>query len=135
MLCYTHWCFTYLLACLLTYLLTYLERVVILCRQWQDIDTQGATDAEVVRLSKGHQLLIIANCRSNAGMTRVMSIVYEWNIAKQQFISRQYVATRGAKSVQSLTVHSTIYVVFANSFDSVTQTSEIKSVFFCYFRF
>ena len=78
------------------------------------------------------QLLIVANCRSNAGLTRVMSTVYEWDSARRQFTSRQYLATRGAKSVQSLLVQSVNYVVFANNFDSVSQTSEIKSVF--YFR-
>ena len=58
-----------------------------------------------------------------------MSTVYEWNAASQQFTSHQYIATRGAKAVKLLTVHSINYVVFVNSFDSTTQTSEIKFVF------
>jgi len=57
-----------------------------------------------------------------------MSVAYEWHSARQVFTSRQYVATQGAKAVLSLVVHSVNYLVFANSFDSVSQTSEIKFV-------
>jgi len=100
-----------------------------LCWQWQDIDTQGASDAEVVKLSDHPQLLIIANSRSNTGLTRVMSTVYEWDSGRQRLSAVQYIATQGAKAVKFFTDHSVNYVAFANSFDSVLQASEIESVF------
>jgi len=59
-----------------------------------------------------------------------MSTVYEWDSTRQQFVSRQYIATHGAKAVQSVFVQSFNFVIFANSFDSVSQTSEIKFVAF-----
>ena len=85
----------------------------------------------MIKLANSPQLLIVANRLSNTGLTRVMSTVYEWDTARQQLRAVQYIATQGAKAVQFLTDHSVNYVVFANSFDSVTQASEIKSVFLC----
>jgi len=57
-----------------------------------------------------------------------MSTVYEWDSTSQQFVSRQYIATRGVKAVQSVFIESFNFVVFAHGFDSVSQTSEIKFV-------
>ena len=101
------------------------------CVQWQDVDTQGASDAEIVKLSSAdshhhhHHLLIVANSRSSAGLTRVMSTVHGWDSARRQFVSRQYIATQRAQTVRSLTVNSVHFVVFANTADSVTRTTEI----------
>ena len=65
-----------------------------------------------------------------------MSTVHEWDRSSQQFTSQQYIATRGAKAVQSVFVQSFNFIVFANSFDSVSQTSEIKFVSrsYCYLQ-
>jgi len=100
--------------------------------QWQDVDTQGASDVEVIKLVDRPQLLVIANSRSNSGLTRVMSTMYEWDAGRQQIRTVQYIATQGAKAVQFFTDHSINYVAFANSFDSISQAYEIKSVFLCF---
>jgi len=93
------------------------------------VDTQGASDVEVITLVDRPRLLVVANSRSNTGLTRVMSTVYEWNAVRQQLRAVQYIATQGAEAVQFLTDHAVNYVVFANRFDSVSQTYEIKLVF------
>jgi len=93
-------------------------------QQWQDVDTQGATDAEFITVSDTRQLLCVANMRNNAGQTQVMSVVYGWDGERQQFVVVQYLATKGARAVHSLTVHNVTYVVFANSFDSELQAYE-----------
>jgi len=67
-----------------------------MCVQWQDIDTQGASDAEIVKLSSAtdddnnnnnhhhRYLLVVANSRSNAGLSRVISTVHEWDNSRRR---------------------------------------------------
>ena len=52
-------------------------------------------------------------------------MVYQFDVSRQRLTAVQYIDSHGAKAVQSLTVHSVNYVVFANSFDSVSQSYEI----------
>jgi EPTP domain len=94
--------------------------------QWQDIDTQGASDAEFLALSGNLNLLIITNYCNNQGQTNAMSTVYAWNTATKQFVSKQLISTIGAAAVQSFVIGSATYVAIANSFDSTLQASSIR---------
>ena len=94
--------------------------------QWQDLDTQGASDAEFISLPGNRYLLIVANNQNNLGQSNIASAVYTWNNVGVQFSLLQLFQTFGAKAVRSLFIGSSVFVAIANNFDSTTQASKLR---------
>lgn len=95
--------------------------------QVQDVDTLGASDAIVVE-TYGKRLLVISNYWNDRGSTNIMSASYLWNDEQQRFSSSpfQYIATKGARTLEKIVIGNTPYVMVGNYFDSETQKFELR---------
>ena len=100
--------------------------------QVQDINTDGASDAEFFTIGSDVYLLITSEL-SNSGQTNVNSQLLLWNGV--EFVASQYLNSNGARAAKAFTIGSDRYVAVVNYYDTAIASYELRSVYFCNFLF